>query len=70
MNDIVNVTVLTATFSNLRNNTNYNIAVTAVNGAGAGMTSELTNVRTYSPAPPQNNAGIYVHISMELAIQA
>ena len=58
MNDIVNVTVLTATFSNLRNDTNYNIAVTAVN---AGMTSEPTNVRTPSPAPPQSNAGIYIY---------
>ena len=55
----VNVTVSTATythtFSNLRNDTNYNITVTAVNRAGAGMTTELTNVRTLSPVPPQSN---------------
>lgn len=55
----VNVTVSTATythtFSNLRNDTNHNITVTAVNRAGAGMTTELTNVRTLSPVPPQSN---------------
>ena len=45
----------TYTFSNLRNDTNYNITVTAVNRAGAGMTTELTNVRTSSPLPPQSN---------------
>ena len=53
----VNVTVSTATytFSTLRNDTNHNITVTAVNRAGAGMTIELTNVRTSSPVPPQSN---------------
>ena len=62
---------LTATFSNLRNDTNYNIRVTAVNTAGAGM-MELINVKTSSsPVLPQcndtdiimdatNNQGTYV----------
>ena len=56
MNDIVNVTVLTATFSNLRNDTNYNITVTAVNRAGAGMTTTVKNIRTASPITMQRNA--------------
>ena len=55
-NDIVNVTGLNATFSNLRNNTNYNITVTAVNRAGAGMTTSVMNIRTYSPIMIQHNA--------------
>ena len=55
MNDIVNVTVLTATFSNLRNDTNYNITVTAVNRAGAGMTTTVKNIRTSSPITMQRN---------------
>ena len=61
---------LTATFSNLRNDTNYNITVTAVNTAGGGM-MELINVKTSSPVLPQcndtdiimdptNNQGTYV----------
>lgn len=54
-NDIVNVTVLTATFSNLRNDTNYNITVTAVNRAGAGMATTVKNIRTSSPITMQHN---------------
>ena len=49
------VTMFTATFSTLRYDTNYNITVIAVNRAGAGMTTELANVRTSSPLPPQSN---------------
>ena len=63
MNDIVNVTGLNATFSNLRRDTNYNITVTAVNRAGAGLTSELINVRTSSPTPSQSNARVYICIN-------
>ena len=55
MNDIVNVTVLTATFSNLRNDTNYNITVTAVNRVGAGVTTTVKNIRTSSPITMQRN---------------
>ena len=62
ISDIVNITVSTAdvtmftvTFSNLRNDTNHNITIIAVNRAGAGMTTELANVRTSSPLPPQSN---------------
>ena len=55
-NDIINVTVFNATFSNLRNDTNYNITVTAINRAGAGMTNAVTNIRTSSPVMTQHNA--------------
>ena len=45
---------LITTFSNLRNDTKYNITITAVNRAGAGM-MELINVTTSSPSvSPQN----------------
>ena len=57
MNDIVNVTdlsLLTATFSNLRNDTNYNITVTPYNRVVAGMTTTV-NIRTSSPVPTQSN---------------
>ena len=59
-NDIINLTGLNTTFSNLRSDTNYNITVTAVNEAGAGMTSELISVRTSSSTPPQSNASVYI----------
>ena len=54
--DIVNVTGLNATFSNLKSDTNYNITVTAVNRAGAGMTTSVMNIRTSSPIMIQHNA--------------
>ena len=63
MNDTVIVTVSTdditmfnTTFSNLRNDTNYNITITAVNRAGAGMTNAVMNIRTSSPVMTQHNA--------------
>ena len=55
-NITVNVTLFNATFSNLRNDTNYNITVIAVNRAGAGMTNAVTNIRTSSPVMTQHNA--------------
>ena len=57
-NDIVNVTMSNATFSNLRNDTNYNITVTAINRAGAGMTNAVMNIRTSSPVMTQHNASM------------
>ena len=55
MNDIVNVTSpLTATFSDLRNNTNYDIAVTPYNRVVAGMTTTV-NIRTSSPVSTKSN---------------
>ena len=57
MNDIVNVTdlsLLTASFSNLMNDTNYDVTVTAYNRRIAGMTTTV-NIRTSSPVPTQNN---------------
>ena len=57
MDDIVNITsLLTATLSNLRNDTNYNVTVTAYNRIGAGMTTTV-NIRTYSPVPTHCNNG-------------
>ena len=62
MNDTVIVTVSTddvtmfnATFSNLRNDTNYNITITAVNRAGAGITNAVMNIRISSPVMTQRN---------------
>ena len=55
MNDIVNVTSpLTATFSNLMNDTNYDIAVALYNRVVAGMTTTV-NIRTSSPVLTQIN---------------
>ena len=55
VNDNVNVTLpLTATFSNLRNNTTYDVTVTAYNRIGAGMTTTV-NIRTSSPVPTHCN---------------
>ena len=63
MNDIVNVTSpLTATFSNLRNNTTYDVTVTAYNRVGAGMTT-TESLRILLPEPTQrrsNNTGSYI----------
>ena len=63
MNDIVNVTSpLTATFSNLRNYTMYDVTVTAYNRVDAGMTT-TESLRILLPEPTQrrsNNAGSYV----------
>ena len=63
MNDIVNVTLpLTATFSNLRNDTTYDVTVTAYNRVGAGMTT-TESLRILLPEPTQrrsNNTGSYV----------
>ena len=56
MNDIANVTVPTATFSNLRNDTNYDITVTAVSRAGDGITANLPNIRTSSPLQSNNTS--------------
>ena len=45
MNDTVNVTdlsMLTATFYNLRNDTNYNVTVTPFNRVGAGNVSMIS----------------------------
>ena len=65
MNDTVIVTVSTAdvtmfnaTFSNLRNDTNYNITINAINRAGAGMTNAVMNIRTSSPVMTQHNASM------------
>ena len=80
INDIVNVTdlsLLTATFSNVMNDTYYDITVTAYNRRVAGMTTTV-NIRTSSPVPPQSNntsdnatdnttnnsAGTYMYIRM------
>ena len=49
------VTMFNATFSNLRNDTNYNITINAVNRAGAGMTNAVMNIRTSSPVMTQRN---------------
>ena len=58
MNDNVNVTVLNArenvfntTFLNLRNDTNYNVAITAVNRVGDGMTTTKMSIILRSPYP-------------------
>ena len=63
MNDIVNVTLpLTTTFSNLRNNTTYDVTVTAYNRVGAGMTT-TESLRILLPEPTQrqsNNTGSYI----------
>ena len=60
MNDIVNVTSpLTATFSNLMNNINYDVTVTAYNRVGAGMTTtvHITTFPHVSTQPPSNKTG-------------
>ena len=60
MNDIVNVTSpLTATFSNLRNDTNYDVTATAYNRVGTGMTTTV-HVTTFPHVltqPPSNKTG-------------
>ena len=53
-NDTVDLTVFNATFSNLRNDTNYNITVAPINTAGAGMIG-LIMVATSPLVPPQSN---------------
>ena len=54
-NDIVNVTSpLTATFSNLMNDTNYDVIVTAYNRVVAGITTTVI-IRTSSPVSTQSN---------------
>ena len=50
------VTVFNATLANLRNDTKYNITITAVNRAGTGMTNAVMNIRTSSPVMTQHNA--------------
>ena len=42
LNDVVNVTCLTATFLGLRSNTTYTITVAAVNQAGSGIMTQIT----------------------------
>ena len=57
MNDIVNVTdssLLTATFSNLINDTNYDVTVTPYNRVVAGITTTV-NIRTSLAVPTQSN---------------
>ena len=57
MNAIMNVTdlsLLTATFSNLMNDTNYNITITPYNRVIAGM-STTVSIRTSSPISTQSN---------------
>ena len=50
MNDTVNMTMLMATFFNLRNNTVYTISVTPYNRAGAGMTATVHTGIFLSPS--------------------
>ena len=65
MNDIVNVTdlsLLTATFTNLKNDTNYDVTViTAYSRLVDGGTTTV-NIKTSSPVPTQSNntPGMYV----------
>ena len=50
----MNITLLTATFHNLMNDTNYIITVTPYNRVVAGM-STTVSIRTSSPVPTQSN---------------
>ena len=73
---VINVTdlsSLTVTFRNLTNNANYEVAVTAGNSVGVGMTI-TKSIRTFPPMPPQsptnssNNAGSHVCITIGLYV--
>ena len=62
MNDTVNVTDLTVTFYNLRNDTNYDVTVTAYNRVGAGMNTTVTESIRISPpvtTQPPSNSNVY-----------
>ena len=59
MNATMNVTdlsLLTATFTDLMNDTNYNITITPYNRVIAGM-STTVSIRTSSPVPTQSSNG-------------
>ena len=75
MNNLVNVTVPTAsenvfitTFSNLRNDTNYNIAVFAVNREGDGITTTKMNIILHSPSMTQRTTSMCIIISKHKTI--
>ena len=53
----MNVSMTTATFSNLTSNTNYTITVSAVNEGGAGMSTTIMNIST---SPPDDNQSMYL----------
>ena len=58
MNDITTVNVtspLTATFSNLRNGTDYDVRVTTVYSRLVDGGTTTVNIRTSSPVPTQSN---------------
>ena len=62
MNDIVNVTdlsSLTATFSNLKNDTNYDVTVITVHSRLVDQGTTV-NIRTSSPKTTSDNPGMYV----------
>ena len=69
--NVTDLSSLTVTFRNLRNNENYEVAVTAGNRVGAGMTI-TKSVRTFPPMPPQpptnssNNTGSHVCMTLRL----
>ena len=76
MNDIINVTVPTAienvfitTFSNLRNDTNYNVAVFAVNREGDGMTTTKMNIILHSPSMTQRTTSMCIIICINFQAQ-
>ena len=69
--NVTNLSSLTVTFRNLRNNTDhiYEVAVTAGNSVGVGITIN-ESIRTFTPMPPQpptnssNNTSSHVCITI------
>ena len=60
--DTVNVTDLTVTFHNLRNDTNYDVTVTAYNRVGTRMNTTVTeSIRIFPPitTQPPSNSNVY-----------
>ena len=70
--NVTDLSSLTVTFRNLRNNANYEVTVTAGNSVGVGMTIN-ESIRTFLPMPSQlptnssNNTGSHVCITIRLA---
>ena len=71
--NVTDLSSLTVTFRNLGNNANYEVAVTAGNRVGVGITI-TKSIRTFPPMPSQpptnssNNTGSHVCITIELYV--
>ena len=60
-NDTVVVTLFNVTFSNLKNDTNYNITVAAINTAGAGMIESIKVATSPFVAPQSKETNMNIN---------